>query len=84
MLRAAESWPWSWSRSWPRSWPWSWSRSWVLSISIGKQITVFGVGDSIIGMHFDHLFLDDLVDPKNVNTQDQMKKIEEYWSYLQI
>jgi hypothetical protein len=51
--------------------------------SHGEQVTVFGVGASITGLHFDHFFLDDLVDPKNVNTQDQMKKIEEFWSYLQ-
>lgn len=47
------------------------------------QITAYGVGAKITGIHFDKIYLDDIVDYTTITTSDQMKKTRDYFSFLQ-
>lgn len=47
------------------------------------QIMAIGVGRTIQGLHFDIAFVDDIIGPKTVTTQDQLRKTEDWWAYFQ-
>ena len=49
----------------------------------GPQILAVGVGAKITGFHFEHAFLDDVLDEKSVTTADQIEKTIDWWGYLQ-
>lgn len=56
--------------------------------SLGKppqesQVTALGSGATIVGMHIDMAFCDDIIDPSTVTTVEQMKKTEDWWAYIQ-
>jgi hypothetical protein len=56
--------------------------------SLGKppqesQVTALGSGATIVGMHIDMAFCDDIIDPSTVTTAEQMKKTEDWWAYIQ-
>jgi hypothetical protein len=46
-------------------------------------IAIAGVGKSIAGSHPDKIFLDDILDERNVTTEDQILKIINWWEMLQ-
>lgn len=49
----------------------------------GPQITVRGTGGKVTGHHVDIGYFDDIIDFTTVTTAEQMKKSEDWWSYLQ-
>lgn len=47
------------------------------------QITALGAGARMQGGHIDECFPDDIVAPENVTTLEQMRKVEDWWAYMQ-
>jgi len=47
------------------------------------QVEVLGCGSGMTGLHWDEIYLDDIIDPKTVTTAEQMEKSEVWWGYCQ-
>jgi hypothetical protein len=55
--------------------------------SLGKipqepQISVFGLGANIVGLHLDKAYIDDAVTYENTGTPDLIEKAVDWWQYL--
>lgn len=46
-------------------------------------VTVFGIGGSLTGQHYDIIILDDLVNRDNISTREQIEKVKEFYKDCQ-